>query len=814
MVQAVHEIFFYAEEVCEIRAVGLSGTSKSWEGFARKNDVVSGYFDNAQDFAVAATALDKARAKGVYFTINPCKPALLARAANRLIASPKATTTDQDVKCLRWLPIDLDPVRPSEISSTDKELKSAYNLAKTIAEYLEGDDHKFAKGIRACSGNGYHLVYRLPDLPNDEEHRTLIKRAIKAIESIFHNDQVDIDLKVVNPARIWKVYGTTGRKGDSTKDRPHRESYLLPDQASSLDEYPPLSLEQLNKLGALVPAEERPAYPPAPLGGKKKTARKTTYMKSDLGTLDVGAYLAHYGKPYKVKTKDALTLYCLDECLFDPNHKRNEASICFSPSPPFLTYQCFHNSCRERTWKEARATISGSDSLAPFCAGYDPERKSKKQETESKEFAGSFLTVNEKGRVVYNPALMANFLEENFAPLINEGIDLGAIFYRYDQSGVWKILPSAEIELLTRNVLEDFAQPKRIADAKKLVQQQTYKTPEDLQFDPMWVNLRNGMLYLPTFELSPHAPHYNSRVQLPVKYDKEAECLLWLKTLEEIFADDHEKIDVLQQFFGYCLYPKIRFPAALFQIGDGSNGKGTVNQILIWMLGEENVCHISLRRMEEKFGVVELKDKLLNSSGETAAKALEVTTFKEIAVGERIQVDQKYLPDIKFYPIAKHIISMNAFPGIKDKTHAFFRRIIVMEYKQRFENETDDKGLKEKLKEELSGIFMWSLEGLLKVLEKDEISIPESMVQAKKRFRARVNPVFLFVDEMCTLTEEAMVLPGELYKEYNIWCEEAKHPGLGKTYFYEQILTNFKVVKKRSGTKDFFMGIGLLLGEN
>jgi len=226
-VKNVYNLFFAPGEVCEIRAIGVAGRSKSWSDYARKNDVVSGYFDNGEDFAQAAQALDAAKAKGVYFTLNPCDPALLARAKNRLIASPKATTTDHDILCLRWLPIDLDPARPAEISSTNEELAAAKELAKQISMWLEGEKG-FAKGIRACSGNGYHLVYRLSDLPNDDENRALIKRAVAAIEARFHNDKVLIDLKVVNPARIWKLYGTTGRKGDSTDDRPHRQSKILP----------------------------------------------------------------------------------------------------------------------------------------------------------------------------------------------------------------------------------------------------------------------------------------------------------------------------------------------------------------------------------------------------------------------------------------------------------------------------------------------------------------------------------------------------------------------------------------------------------
>lgn len=35
-----------------------------------------------------------------------------------------------------------------------------------------------------------------------------------------------------------------------------------------------------------------------------------------------------------------------------------------------LGYHCFHNHCSQKTWQDARRTISGNESLAQFCHGY------------------------------------------------------------------------------------------------------------------------------------------------------------------------------------------------------------------------------------------------------------------------------------------------------------------------------------------------------------------------------------------------------------------------------------------------------------
>jgi len=223
----VYKLFFRAGEVTEIRALGVSGRQRAWEGWARQ--VVYGYFDNARDFAAAAAALEGVRPapKGIYFTPNPVHPDLLARAANRLKAAgakPKLTG-DEDILCLRWLLVDLDPVRKSGISSTDAELRLAMERRNEIGLWIK-EQTGLAPGIPACSGNGAHLVVRLDDLENTPETVEQLRRALAGLAEKFSDDQVEVDTSVFNPARIWKLYGTTARKGDSTEARPHRKSYI------------------------------------------------------------------------------------------------------------------------------------------------------------------------------------------------------------------------------------------------------------------------------------------------------------------------------------------------------------------------------------------------------------------------------------------------------------------------------------------------------------------------------------------------------------------------------------------------------------
>ena len=99
-------------ELVEVRAITDDG-------------VASGYFNDPAALANAVSPLDTLPSvQGIYVTLNEVNPALLSRRANRVkmrLSKKDATTADADIIRRRWLPVDVDPVRPSGVSSTEAE---------------------------------------------------------------------------------------------------------------------------------------------------------------------------------------------------------------------------------------------------------------------------------------------------------------------------------------------------------------------------------------------------------------------------------------------------------------------------------------------------------------------------------------------------------------------------------------------------------------------------------------------------------------------------------------------------------------------
>jgi hypothetical protein len=214
----VFETFVRPGEVVEIRIPNSEGTLDG----KRFRGTVSGYFDDHGLFCEALKKVETVSHDGIYFTLQVIDPRLLARSFNRLKVS-KFTTSDSDVLFYRWLPIDVDPVRPSGISSSDSELQEARSLRDTVSEWIIDILH-FQKPIKAMSGNGGHALFMLPDLPVNKENQSFIQNTLDGLAQRFNTDRVTIDRKVFNPARIWKLYGTTAKKGDELPPNKHREA--------------------------------------------------------------------------------------------------------------------------------------------------------------------------------------------------------------------------------------------------------------------------------------------------------------------------------------------------------------------------------------------------------------------------------------------------------------------------------------------------------------------------------------------------------------------------------------------------------------
>ena len=290
---------------------------------------MSGYFKDA-DTAIEALKKAELRNWNVFFTLNSMQEACYDRIQHDKLTVPQNTTIDKDIEVYTWLLIDLDPERPTGISSTNEEVEKAKALGRRVYTYLKQEG--FEEPVIAMSGNGIHLLYRIW-MKNTNENVTLIKNFLQAIDLMFSNKDIHVDLSTFNPSRICKLYGTVAQKGAGTEERPHRMSYII----SAPDKPKVTPKAYIEKIAGMLPKKEAPQP-------------YNNYMPKQF---DVVEWMDKHGLQYKKQQASDYTKYILTECPFDSSHKAPDSMITVGRSGA-IGFKCLHNSCSCKTWKDVR----------------------------------------------------------------------------------------------------------------------------------------------------------------------------------------------------------------------------------------------------------------------------------------------------------------------------------------------------------------------------------------------------------------------------------------------------------------------------
>ena len=310
------ELLKKPEDVIEVRCI----TSRS---------NYSGYFKNVDNII---KELPRYSNGNVYFVLNKISDGCYSREQHEtFVEKAKNTTSDGDISLREWLLIDVDPKRPSGVSSTNEEKNNAKLVINNVFSFLR--DIGFAEPIVCDSGNGFHLLYKI-SLENTEANKLLMQTVLQVLDLYFSNGKCDIDKTVFNASRITKLYGTDSKKGNNTDDRPHRQSSILK-VPKAIKETP---YQLLLKVAGMMPAPEEKTYQNN--YGKDRFDLKSFIRENNI---NVKSELNFQGG----------TKYILDHCLFDHSHKSKDAAL-FELQNGAIAYKCLHNSCSGYKWQDVR----------------------------------------------------------------------------------------------------------------------------------------------------------------------------------------------------------------------------------------------------------------------------------------------------------------------------------------------------------------------------------------------------------------------------------------------------------------------------
>lgn len=301
------------------------------------------------------------------------------------------------------------------------------------------------------------------------------------------------------------------------------------------------------------------------------------------------------------------------------------------------------------------------------------------------------------------------------------------------------------------------------------------------------ISLKNGLFHLEDSVLLPHTLGFFTLNSLPFEYDPTASCPVWEGFLEQLWGHDRESVDTLQEIFGYILSGETDQQKFFNVIGPRRSGKGTINKVLVDLLGQHNTVAPELGELCDTFGLQPWLGKLLASFTDARApernRSAVVSQLLRIVGGDTVTVNRKNREAWNGYLPTRIVIYSNEVMQLTENSNALTGRMIVLKMTNSFYGREDTQ-LSTKLKAELSGIFNWSMEGLRRRKSRGGKFVqPASGTELLHVMEELSNPLGTFIEDTLVLDDKASISKDDLYHVFKRWATaRGIHPGTDLTF--------------------------------
>lgn len=287
-------------------------------------------------------------------------------------------------------------------------------------------------------------------------------------------------------------------------------------------------------------------------------------------------------------------------------------------------------------------------------------------------------------------------------------------------------------------------------------------------------------------------------------YDpKIKKCEVVDKFMSRVCCGDKEVESLIYEMIGYCLIPTSKFQKSFILFGDGSNGKSTLLDVIISLLGDYNVSSLSFKEINHNFKLAEITDKLANIGDDISDEYItDSSIFKKLVTGEEITVEKKHEQPYKIRNTATIIFATNNLPNMQDKSNGMVRRLCIIPFNAVISKDQPDFDpfIIDKLTtdEAKSYILNKALLGLERVFVNQGFTIPKIVDEVMEDYYREVNNVIRYLDY---IDDEKLIgkISKDAYNDYAFWCANQNESAYKLRRFNTEIRkrTSLKLVQKK-----------------
>lgn len=295
-----------------------------------------------------------------------------------------------------------------------------------------------------------------------------------------------------------------------------------------------------------------------------------------------------------------------------------------------------------------------------------------------------------------------------------------------------------------------------------------------------YINLRNGMFNLNTFELEPHRPEMYLTSQLDFDYDPDAECPQFRKFLQTSITDDRglpdmDMIMLLTEFMAYSMTARTDMKASAWLVGVPDSGKSTIVTFMRNLMGNLHTTIDLGQLATNRFLLAGIVGKRVVTFTEADGTAFLPDALYKALVGgkDEIYVDVKNKDGIAFVPICKIIWSMNGAPRINDRSGATFNRLKVILFDKTIPKDKQIGDLDAILNREKAGAFNYLMQAYSRLKSAQAFTRSERSTRWLEQYQRENDTEWVYCSERLTYDPNSKITGQDLYSDYRYWCEES-----------------------------------------
>lgn len=329
--------------------------------------------------------------------------------------------------------------------------------------------------------------------------------------------------------------------------------------------------------------------------------------------------------------------------------------------------------------------------------------------------------------------------------------------------------------------------------------------------------LESGRVLTETLELD-----HRQTFVLPFGPDFEAECPLLDGVLAQAFEGDDpdSQTSAWWESVGATIFGLMpRLQVVVLMLGRERSGKSLLQRVLERAFPPDAVCAVSPSAWSSDYFLATLAGKRINLVGELHDESpIPGAAFKNVTGGSLITGRHPTHRPFTFRALAAHWFASNVLPATTDRGEAFYRRWVVLRFRNTVPIDQVDPDLFDKIvAAELPALLAQAFQGAERVAAAGRIAASQAHLQVLQRWRLAANPLeqFLVDDEWVELDPDARRHGApEVYAAYRRWSASCgfRNP-FGRNHFLDLLESTGAargVSFKRSGTRNLVVGLRLV----